>query len=430
MKNKSQNNSVITIKNLSKVFAVYQHPFDLLKEVLFHKNYHNDFKALDKVSFDIKKGEVVGIIGRNGSGKSTLLKIITGILDKTSGEIKVKGKISAILELGLGFNPEYTGRENIYNGGMVLGMSRQEIDKKMSSIIEFSELEEFIDRPFKTYSSGMQARLTFSVATAVDPEILIIDEALATGDMIFVSKCLERITQMCRSGATVLFVSHSLHLVQKLCQRAIYLEKGKMIMDGPAFDVCQAYDRDMMYEISQRLKKTNRKEKKEELGQRIWKNGPVDITGVQVIDKTDKENYSIYQNDRMTIRITYKTEKPLKDVGAWVLFTRSDGVYATSYLSSEFNQNLGEFKNNGAVEITWDPIYLSEGDFLITCGFYPKSKSKIPSMIRTNAYIIHDKCYKLHITRRGWPLQTVYDQPVKISHKAHETSARHKRDNL
>ncbi|MEK7142936.1 MAG: ABC transporter ATP-binding protein [Patescibacteria group bacterium] len=423
------NQRVIKIQNLTKVFAVYKHPLDLLKEVLIHKKYHSDFKALNDVSFELKKGEVVGIIGRNGSGKSTLLKIITGTLDKTSGRIEVKGKISAILELGLGFNPEYSGRENILNGGMVLGMSRQEIIKKMDSIIEFSELEEFIDRPFKTYSSGMQARLTFSVATAVEPEILIIDEALATGDMIFVSKCLEKITQMCRSGATVLFVSHSLPLVQKLCQRAIYLEKGKVIMDGPVFDVCQAYERDMMFEISQRLKKTNRREKKEELGQRIWKNGPIDILEVKVIDKTGKENYSIYQNDKMTIQIIYKTERPLKDVGAWVLFTRSDGVYATSYLSSEFNQNLGEFKKTGKVLITWDPIYLSEGDFLITCGFYPKRKSRIPSTIRTNAYIIHDKCYKLHITRRGWPLQTVYDQPVKIFHRPFQADDHHKKDN-
>ena len=410
------NEPAIKVQNLTKIYRLYHHPSDMLKEMIFRKSYHEDFCALDKISFEIQKSEVVGIIGRNGSGKSTLLKIITGTLDKSGGKVETHGKISAILDLGLGFNPEYTGRENIYNGAMILGMGKKEISRKIKSIVDFSELGDFIDRPFKTYSAGMQARLTFSVASAIEPEILIIDEALAAGDMFFVTKCMDRITKMCRSGATVIFVSHALALVQRLCQRAIYLEKGRIVMDGPAFDVCQAYEHQIMQEISQKLKKENKPESPREFGQRIWRNGPIDITKVRILDYQEKENYSVYQNEKITFQIYYKTQKPLKNLCVWILFTRSDGVYATSFLSSEPYFELGEFKKEGFVNITWDPILLGEGDFLLSCAFYPRKKNKIPSTIKSNAYVLHDKCYKLQIKTKGWPLQTVYHQPAKVEH--------------
>lgn len=416
---------VIGIKNLDKDYKIYRHPSDMLKEMLFRKPRHQVFKALKNISFEIKKGEVVGIIGRNGSGKSTLLKIIAGTLDKTKGQVKVYGKISAILDLGLGFNPEHTGRENIYNGAMILGMSKREIDKKIEAIIAFSELEEFIDQPFKTYSSGMKARLTFSVASEIEPEILIIDEALAAGDMFFTTKCMDRMTKMCQSGATVLFVSHSLALVQKLCQRAIYLEKGRLIKDGPAFGVCQMYEQSVMEETSLKLseenKKTHERTKKlaphESDEKRIWKNGPIDITKVEILDKDNKECYSLYQNEKLVLRTHYETKKILKNVGAWAFFTRTDGVYATSYLSSEPYQDLGEFKKKGYIDMVWDPLLLGDGFFLVSIGFYPYKKNMLPSTIQSEAYIFHDKCLRLEIKKKGWPLQTIYDQPVKISHQ-------------
>lgn len=218
----------IKVENLSKVYKLYNKPIDRLKEALhpFKKNYHKEFYALNDVSFEIKKGQTVGIIGKNGSGKSTLLKIITGVLTPTTGKVTVNGRISALLELGAGFNPEYTGMENIYFQGNLMGFEREEMEAKVQEILDFADIGDFIHQPVKSYSSGMFARLAFSVAINVEPEILIVDEALSTGDFMFQYKCLQKIKSFREQGVTVLFVSHSSQSIIEYCNHAIFLYDG------------------------------------------------------------------------------------------------------------------------------------------------------------------------------------------------------------
>ena len=224
----------IVIKDLSKIYNLYNSPKDRLKETLkiTRKSLHREFYALKNISFEVYPGETVGIIGKNGAGKSTLLKIITGVLTQTSGFVDLDGRISALLELGAGFNPEYTGLENVYMNGTILGYSREEMDERLESILDFADIGDFIYQPVKMYSSGMFMRLAFSVAINVDPEILIIDEALSVGDVLFQTKCFKKFQEFKDTGKTILFVSHSLNNIIQYCDRCIVLNEGEMIAEG------------------------------------------------------------------------------------------------------------------------------------------------------------------------------------------------------
>lgn len=223
-------NSNIAIKaeNLSKVYKIFDRPVDRLKEALnpFKKRYSKDFYALNNLSFEIKKGDTVGIIGKNGAGKSTLLKIITGVLTPSSGKIQVNGRIASLLELGAGFNPEMTGIENIYMNGTVMGYSKEEMDKRLDNIISFADIGDFINQPVKMYSSGMFARLAFAVNAFVEPDILIVDEALSVGDNAFQIKCMKRMKELMDGGTTILFVSHDINAIRRFCTKAIWINNG------------------------------------------------------------------------------------------------------------------------------------------------------------------------------------------------------------
>jgi ABC-type polysaccharide/polyol phosphate transport system ATPase subunit len=240
----------IELQGVRKAYKVYDRGFGFLREVLTGKPCHQEKPVLHDVSLEIRRGEVVGIIGRNGAGKSTLLKLIAGTLAPTAGKLAVSGRVSAILELGTGFNPAYSGRDNVIMAGLMRGMSEADIRRKFDAIVAFSGLEEVIDEPFQTYSSGMQARLAFAAAVSAEADVIIIDEALAAGDVRFAARSLRRIREICESGVTALFVSHTTYQVMQLCTRAIWIDGGRVRMDGPPIDVVRAYEYQMHKEIA------------------------------------------------------------------------------------------------------------------------------------------------------------------------------------
>ena len=236
-------NKAISVEDESKIYRLYDKPIDRLKEALSitHKKYHREFFALDKLSFDVEKGSTVGIIGTNGSGKSTILKIITGVLNPSTGNVEVDGNISALLELGAGFNSDYTGVENIYMNGTMMGFSREEMEKKLPEILEFADIGDFVYQPVKTYSSGMFVRLAFALAINVEPDILIVDEALSVGDVFFQSKCYAKMEEIRKKGTTILMVTHDMGSIIKYCDKVILLNKGKFLAEGSARDMVDLY---------------------------------------------------------------------------------------------------------------------------------------------------------------------------------------------
>ena len=238
-----QSNLAINVCDVTKIYRLYDKPIDRLKESisLTHKKYHKEFFALDKISFTVEKGSTVGIIGTNGSGKSTILKIITGVLNPTTGSVEVDGNISALLELGAGFNMDYTGIENIYMNGTMMGFSREQMEAKLPEILEFADIGDFVYQPVKTYSSGMFVRLAFALAINVEPEILIVDEALSVGDVFFQAKCYRRMEEIRKTGTTILMVTHDMGSVIKYCDKVILLNKGEFLAEGPAGEMVDLY---------------------------------------------------------------------------------------------------------------------------------------------------------------------------------------------
>jgi teichoic acid transport system ATP-binding protein len=302
------NDYAIRVENISKVYKLYSRNIDRLKDSLnFGKGKYKEHYALNNLSFDIKKGECVGIIGTNGAGKSTILKIITGVLSPTQGKVEIDGRISALLELGAGFNMEYTGVENIYLNGTMMGFSREEVDSRMQSILEFADIGEYVNQPVKTYSSGMFVRLAFAVAINIDPEILIVDEALSVGDVFFQSKCYKKFEEFKEAGKTIIFVSHDLSSIQKYCDRAILLDKGSKIGEGKPSEIIDMYKRAMVGMLEDEAEE----EKGQDTAQPIPLNPDVqeygdrliEITGFSIIDNTGKATTTLIKGDAFTIQV-------------------------------------------------------------------------------------------------------------------------------
>ncbi len=318
-------NTVIKVENLSKIYKLYNKPTDRMKEALnpFKKKYHKDFYALQNINFEIKRGEIVGIIGKNGSGKSTLLKIITGVLTQTIGSATVNGKVAALLELGAGFNPEYTGLENIFFQGNIMGYSQEEMNLKLQSILDFADIGEFIHQPVKMYSSGMFARLAFALAINVEPDILIIDEALSVGDANFQLKCHKRMDELCENGVTILFVSHDTYSVKSLCSKAIFLKNGIQQSYGNSLDVVNQY---LEYLESEADVNLNQSEIKVETQ---TSNIPVKITKVYATNYVDQNEISCLIFEDLEINIEFEVlNHGLKEVVlVFNLYRERDKVY-------------------------------------------------------------------------------------------------------
>lgn len=366
----------INVQGLKKVYPLYKKTNDRIKEAfsLTGKKYHTDFVALDDVNFTVEQGECVGIIGVNGSGKSTLLKILTGILSPTQGTATVNGKVSALLELGAGFNPEYSGIENVYLNGMLMGFSKEEMDKKIDEIIAFADIGDFIHQPVKMYSSGMFVRLAFAVAISVEPDILIIDEALSVGDVFFQRKCYEKIKELA-GKATVLIVSHDLNALTKFCKRFILMGNGKVVFDGEANQAITKYFKLKQGTASGEKQITSLNKTTEMLNMKSPKreqySGAMNIV-------IDKYFYSINSNayyekceagDVFCIQLLVDSNEAYDDVivGYQIRDKYGNEIFGETSLTSDVNQYaLEPGKNLIEFEFQWPEI--REGDYFITLG--------------------------------------------------------------
>jgi ABC-type polysaccharide/polyol phosphate transport system ATPase subunit len=363
-------NIAIQFDAVSKKFILHHErarSFQELAVGLFQRNNRSreEFWALRDVSFAVEQGETVGIIGPNGAGKSTLLKLAARVIEPTSGRIAVRGRIGALLELGAGFHPDLTGRENIYLNGSILGLSRAEIRRRLDDIIGFAELERFIDVPVKHYSSGMYVRLGFSIAVHTDPEILLVDEVLAVGDQSFQFKCLQRIEKMRESGVSILFVSHNLDIVRRLCRQAIWLENGQVRLLGLSAQVIEEYLRSSM---SQDIK-TFAEGDIHGRGRR-WGSGEVIITKVEFCKGDGQFSHVFKTGETFVARIHYRAFKPIFRPAFGVAIYRDDGLEISGPNTADSGFVIDAIYGEGVVEYIVERLPLAPGRYEFTAAIY------------------------------------------------------------
>lgn len=375
--------SPLSLKNVSKRYRLVgrRSQFQTLKSALLHRDMKPaddaSILALDDVSFEVERGEAFGIIGPNGSGKSTLLKIISGILKPTSGTVVVDGRVSALIELGAGFHPEISGRENVYINGIMLGLSKREIDKRFDRIIEFAGIGPFLDQPVKTYSSGMYVRLGFAVAVHVDPDILLIDEVLSVGDEEFSLKCIAKIQEMKYRGVTMLFVTHQLDLVRTLCDRALWLEHGHAAGIGDPIRVVDDYLQKVSggADAAQVLAEPEEEEKKSDdlLEEERWGSGEVLLSHVALVDQQDRDLVAIGTASSTTIRLDVKVREPQTDFVFGIGIYHADGtcVYGTN---TDLEGFLPEaLDNDSVVRFVIPSLDLVAGSYRIDAAVHTRS---------------------------------------------------------
>jgi lipopolysaccharide transport system ATP-binding protein len=353
----------IKVENLSKVYMLYDRPQDRLKQSLmwrFGKTFGRPFWALRDISVEIDRGETVGIIGRNGSGKSTLLQIIAGTLQPSSGTVDVSGRVAALLELGSGFNPEYTGRENVFLNGAILGLSREDMEERFDRIASFADIGSFLDQPVKVYSSGMLARLAFATAISVDADILIADEILAVGDMAFQAKCFRTFHKLRDQGATILFVSHDPYTIRSFCQKSLYLREGVAMAWGPSYSVVDRYVTEMEKKEAQEAAQTAPAQP----ASQAQDSSLFVITDVRLLGPDDMPTALIPSGSDMTIEFTYESLTQQVDRVVFVVnLYRHDGLYVcgtTSLMDKHPPLRPGKV---GVVKLTFPGLPLLSGNY-------------------------------------------------------------------
>lgn len=383
--------TVIQIKHLTKKYDMYQKPSDRLKEALSptRKTYHDVFYALNDVNVDVKKGEMIGFIGENGSGKSTILKIITGVLSPSDGEINIKGNISALLELGSGFNPEYSGYENIFLNGMVLGFSREEMETKVDDIINFADIGDHLYQPVKTYSSGMFVRLAFAVAINVDPDILIVDEALAVGDLEFQLKCMEKFTEFRNAGKTVLFVSHDVNAVRRFCDRVYWLKDGVVRAEGDTMEITEEYENFLK---KKSLKSIDRDASSSE---EFSAYDIVEVKSAELLDENLQPLEIIEQDSKVVVKVTYNVkDDSIKRPVLGVAIRTVDNQYVCGLNTLLDKENIPWKKGENVYYLEYEKMALLGGEYYFDVAIFEENatvplvyKTRYMTMFITGKYV-------------------------------------------